>query len=112
MNRYDPAELRAHPLSERRSLLSVDQILVDPDSKPAATEAGATIAEAAKNIRAAREKGAAVILMYGAHLLRNGAARIVTELMERGWITHIATNGAGTIHDWEFAWLGRSCDSV
>ena len=112
MNRYDPSELRAHPLAERRSLLSADEILVDPDSTPAATDAAATIAEAATNIRAARERGAAVILMYGAHLLRNGAARIVTELMERGWITHIATNGAGTIHDWEFAWLGRSCESV
>ncbi len=112
MNRYDPSEIRAHPLNERCSLLSADEIIVDPDSKPAATEATATIAEAAKNIRAARDRGAAVILMYGAHLLRNGAARIVTELMEHGWITHIATNGAGTIHDWEFAWLGRSCESV
>ena len=112
MNQYDPSELRAHPLAGRRSLLSADEIIVDPDSKPAATEAAAAIAEAAKNIRAARERGAAVILMYGAHLLRNGAAKIITELMERGWITHIATNGAGTIHDWEFAWLGRSCESV
>jgi hypothetical protein len=33
-------------------------------------------------------------------------------MMERGWVTHVATNGAGTIHDWEFAWLGRSCESV
>ena len=112
MNRFDPFELRTHPLAERRSLLSADEIIVDPDSKPAATEAATTIAEAAKNIREARERGAAVVLMYGAHLLRNGAARIITELMERGWITHIATNGAGTIHDWEFAWLGRSCESV
>ena len=81
MNQYDPSELRAHPLAERRSLLSSDEIIVDPDSAPAKTDAAATIAEAAKNIRAARESGAAVILMYGAHLLRNGAARIVTERM-------------------------------
>jgi hypothetical protein len=50
--------------------------------------------------------------MYGAHLLRNGAARIITRLMEQDWITHLATNGAGSIHDWEFAWLGKSCESV
>ncbi len=112
MNRYDPSELRAHPLSERRSLLSADEIIVDPNATPAPTNASAIIADAARNIRAARERGAAVVLMYGAHLLRNGAARIVTEMMERGWITHIATNGAGTIHDWEFSWLGRSCESV
>ena len=32
--------------------------------------------------------------------------------MAEGWLTHLATNGAGTIHDWEFAWLGRSTESV
>ncbi|MEO6740519.1 MAG: hypothetical protein ABIP20_09720 [Chthoniobacteraceae bacterium] len=112
MNEFDPSEIRAHPLAERRSLLSADDIIVDPNSPPPVTSSAANIADAAKNIRAARERDSAVILMYGAHLLRNGAARIITELMERGWITHIATNGAGTIHDWEFAWLGRSCESV
>ena len=53
-----------------------------------------------------------MILIYGAHLLRNGTARILGRIMERGWITHLATNGAGTIHDWEYAWLGRSTESV
>ena len=46
------------------------------------------------------------MLIYGAHLLRNGAARILERMMARGWLTHLATNGAGTIHDWEYAWLG------
>ncbi len=112
MNQFDPAEIRAHPLAERRSLLTAEEILVDPNSAPAPTNVAVTIADAAQKIRAARERDASVILMYGAHLLRNGAARILTELMERGWITHLATNGAGTIHDWEFAWLGSSCESV
>jgi hypothetical protein len=52
------------------------------------------------------------MLIYGAHLLRNGAARIIDHLMAGGWLTHLATNGAGTIHDWEFAWLGCSTESV
>jgi hypothetical protein len=108
---FDLTQLRTRSLAERRSLLSVDEILVDPASSPAPSDASA-ISEAAARIVAARDKGAAVILMYGAHLLRNGAARIITDLMERGWITHLATNGAGSIHDWEFAWLGRSCESV
>jgi len=33
-------------------------------------------------------------------------------MMAKGWITHLATNGAATIHDWEYAWLGRSTESV
>src|SRR5208283_173352 len=38
--------------------------------------------------------------------------RIMNRLMELGWVTHLATNGAGTIHDWEFSHLGRSSESV
>ena len=33
-------------------------------------------------------------------------------MMADDWLTHLATNGAGTIHDWEYAWLGRSTESV
>jgi hypothetical protein len=32
--------------------------------------------------------------------------------MEQGWLTHLATNGAGIIHDWEFAYLGQSSEDV
>ena len=66
----------------------------------------------AEKIRAARQRGAAVMLVYGAHLVKNGAAPIVNALIAQGWLTHLATNGAGTIHDWEYAWLGRSTESV
>lgn len=52
------------------------------------------------------------MLIYGAHLLRNGAARVVDALLAGDWITHLATNGAGTIHDWEHAWHGASTESV
>jgi hypothetical protein len=61
---------------------------------------------------AARKRDASVILMYGAHLIKNGAMGIVNSLVENGWITHLATNGAGTIHDWELAFLGRTEESV
>jgi hypothetical protein len=105
----DLTQLRTQSLAERKSLLRVEDILVAPDSPAPRIEAAEKAAEA---VRAARGRGAAVILMYGAHLLRNGAALIITELMRRGWVTHLATNGAGSIHDWEFAWLGRSCEGV
>lgn len=105
----DLTRLRTQTLATRKSLLRVDEILVPIDSPAPRIEAAEL---AARNIREARSKGAAVILMYGAHLLRNGAALLLTDLMERGWVTHLATNGAGSIHDWEFAWLGRSCEGV
>ena len=110
----DLTRLRVLPLAERRSLTRAEDILVPLDRPlpPVSAEVINAAAEAAQRIRAAREHDAQVILMYGAHLLRNGAALILTDLMEKGWITHLATNGAGTIHDWEYAWLGRSTESV
>ena len=52
------------------------------------------------------------MLLYGAHLVKNGLLSVVNSLIEQGWITHLATNGAGTIHDWELAFLGRTEESV
>ena len=70
------------------------------------------IRECAATITAARRRNASIILMYGAHLVKNGLMRVVNLLIERGWLTHLATNGAGTIHDWELSFLGRTEESV
>jgi hypothetical protein len=106
--------LRVFPLDQRKSLTTVEQILVAPDSPPPPISHAQKriVDDCAATILSAREKGATVMLIYGAHLLRNGAALILGEMMTTGWITHLATNGAGTIHDWEYAWLGRSTESV
>ena len=107
-------KLRVYPLADRKSLTTVDQILVPLDVPPAPTTDAQRriIDDCARAIIAAREKNATVMLIYGAHLLRNGAALLLNEMMANGWITHLATNGAGTIHDWEYACLGRSTESV
>lgn len=110
----DLAKLRMFPLEQRRSLTRVEDILIDPDSPPRPCPAALadSLQECARNILAAKKRGASVMLVYGAHLLRNGAALILEQMMARGWLTHLATNGAGTIHDWEYAWLGKSTESV
>jgi hypothetical protein len=111
---FDHSRLRVFPLAERKSLTRIEDILIDPASTPPAlSEAVARqVVRAVADIRSARERGAAVMLVYGAHLLRNGTSLILDRLMEEGWLTHLATNGAGTIHDWEYAWLGRSTEKV
>ncbi|RYD80841.1 MAG: hypothetical protein EOP84_11665, partial [Verrucomicrobiaceae bacterium] len=110
----DLSRLRVLPLADRESLTRVEDILIPLGAAlPAcSTEALAAITDCGRKIRVAREKGASVMLIYGAHLLRNGAALLIERLLGDGWITHLATNGAGTIHDWEYAWLGRSTESV
>lgn len=110
----DLRKLKVLPLAQRRSLTRADEILVDPDAPPprCAERVVPIIAECARKIREARQQHATVMLIYGAHLLRNGAAQILERMMANGWITHLATNGAGSIHDWEYSWLGASTESV
>jgi hypothetical protein len=110
----DLNRLKVRPLEHRVSLTRVEDILVSPDAPPPGLSGGLRdqVDDCAARVRRARQAGAGVILIYGAHLLRNGAATILHRMMERRWITHLATNGAGTIHDWEYAWLGRSTESV
>jgi hypothetical protein len=48
----------------------------------------------------------------GAHVLRAGVSRFVIDLMERGLVTHLAMNGAVPVHDWEFALIGATTESV
>ena len=75
----DLSKLKVLPLAQRHSLTTVDQILIDPETpaRPCSDRIGEQIRECARSIRAARQRGASVMLIYGAHLLRNGAARIL-----------------------------------
>jgi len=52
------------------------------------------------------------MLAFGAHTIKNGLGPVLIRLMEQGWLTHLATNGAGIIHDWEFAFQGASSEDV
>jgi len=110
----DLKKIKAYPLAQRRSLSAIEKILVDPKTPASAIDSrtAAIVRDCAERIRAARERNASIILMYGAHLVKNGAHRLVNALTESGWITHLATNGAGSIHDWELAFLGRTEESV
>src|SRR5205823_5413246 len=66
----------------------------------------------AERLAAARKAGAARMLILGGHVLRAGVQRHLIDLMERRLIDHVALNGAGPIHDWEFALIGATTESV
>jgi hypothetical protein len=107
---FDRSRLLLEPLSERQNDLTLADVLpLDAEIPPFENPDLPRIAE---RIKAARERGAAVILMMGAHLLRRGCARFIIDLMERGLLTHVAMNGAGAIHDFEFALIGATTESV
>ena len=107
---FDRSRLRLKPLAERVHDLQASHWMRLEDAAPPYEHPD--LATLAEHLEQARERGAARILMLGAHLLRAGVNRHIIDLLERGVLTHIAMNGAGMIHDYELARIGATTESV
>ncbi|MCL2500369.1 MAG: hypothetical protein FWE90_08540 [Defluviitaleaceae bacterium] len=68
--------------------------------------------ELIRQIKKARANQRPVILSMGAHVIKCGLSRYLIALMQAGWVTHIASNGAGSIHDFELCGLGGTSEDV
>jgi hypothetical protein len=112
--RIDARKLAVFPLAERDSLTRIGDIAADADAAAPQLPKGlaAQLQKVCERIRAARENDAGVMLTYGAHLIKNGGGPLLNRMIEQGQLTHLATQGAGVIHDWEFAFQGMSTESV
>jgi len=106
--KFDTSRLRILPLSDRISDLDLS-VVKDIEPAPAVHPHLMRVAE---RIKTAHKAGAAVILMMGAHVIRSGVQRFIIDLMERGYITCLAGNGACAIHDYELALIGKTTESV
>ncbi len=110
---FDRGRLRIQPLAERTHDVPLASLLpLDHQPPPLGPDETAAISTLGQRLVAARQSGAARLLMMGAHVIRAGVARQLIDLMERGLVTHIGMNGAGPIHDYELALIGATCESV
>jgi hypothetical protein len=107
---FDRSKLNILPLADRISDINIS-IVKDFDTQVMPFD-NPKMDLLCDDILAARRRKAEVIMMYGAHVIRAGNAKLMIEMMEKGLITHFATNGAGSIHDFEFALRGETCESV
>jgi len=112
--KLDRGQLIIKKLSERKNKVYIEKDHVPIIQKPASlSESGLKLIEqTALRIRLARQKERSVMLTFGAHTIKNGMAPTLIALLDEGWVTHLATNGAGIIHDWEFAFQGKSSEDV
>jgi hypothetical protein len=107
---FDRRRLLLKPLSERAHDLPIEHWLQLND--PAPPFEHPDLAAVGERLLEARRKGAAVMFMMGAHVLRAGVNRHIIDLLQRGLLTHVAMNGAGIIHDYELARIGATTESV
>lgn len=61
---------------------------------------------------AARDRPAPIVWGLGAHVIKTGLSPVLVDLMERGFVSALALNGAGVIHDVELAMSGGTSEDV
>lgn len=107
---FDRSRLEVLPLGQRVHDMTLAEVLpLDAIPPPLNNPDLAALAE---HVAQARRDRRAVILMMGAHVLRRGVSRFLIDWMERGWVTLLAMNGAGPIHDYELALAGGTTERV
>jgi hypothetical protein len=118
---FDLSGVKTYPLESRKSKAHVADfakpyqagagvpgLLSSLPSALAAADFNAVVAA----ISEARRGGRAVIWGVGAHVIKTGLSPVLVDLMERGFVSAIATNGAGIIHDFEIALAGSTSEDV
>jgi hypothetical protein len=105
---FDRSKLRIRSLTERTH--DLDASVVMPLGR--ASFRHTAIEEIARRIAAARGRRKQIVMFAGGHVVRAGVQRYLIDLLENGYLTCIAMNGAVVIHDFEFALAGATTESV
>jgi len=68
--------------------------------------------ELVQHLLSARERGKPVLMMMGAHVIKVGLSPLLLDLMRKNFVTGLAMNGAGVVHDTELALFGQTSEEV
>ena len=112
--KFDRSRLLIKSLKERKNQISFPDKQIPLTFRPdnLKDQDKKLIQKTARKIIIARQEKRPVILAFGAHAIKNGLGQVLIELIRKDWVTHLATNEAGIIHDWEFAFQGKSGEDV
>jgi len=126
---FDPSRVTTYPLKVRSNKVELDDFLdvaalrqaaIRPPTAPwfrnglpgGGPDQSAGLEELADYIVKCHRRRRPVVVLSGAHPIKNGQISIVIDLIERGIVTLFSTNGAGAIHSFELALTGASSESV
>jgi hypothetical protein len=118
---FDLSGVRTYPLASRQSKARIEDFARPYprgggvprwlDSLPNIL-AAADFRAVVERLVAAKRTGGGIIWGFGAHVLKTGLSPVLVDLMRRGFVSALATNGAGLIHDFEIALSGSTSEDV
>ncbi len=106
----DFSKIKTYPIKERKNLESILNFSKLDDSyarieNPDIDALASAVVSSYKNKKQ-------VIAMCGGHVVKTGQTPYLIDLMKRGVITHVAVNGAFSVHDFEIALIGETSEDV
>src|SRR5882762_1942352 len=113
--------VRTYPLASRRSKVTVRDFAKPPGANATLTRfldslPNILAAEDLQNllgaIHSARKGRKTILWGIGGHVIKVGLGSVLIDLMKRGYVSGIAMNGAGLIHDFEIALAGNTSEDV
>src|SRR5690554_1755509 len=118
---FDLSGVRTYPLASRRSKARAEDFARPHvagrsfadwlDSLPSILAAG-DLRRVVDAVAGARARGAGIVWGIGAHVIKTGLSPVLIDLMRRGYVSALAMNGAGIIHDFEIALSGATSEDV
>jgi hypothetical protein len=118
---FNLSGIRTYPLASRKSKTRAEDF-AKPVARGAAFKTwfdslpgilgAADVRRAVDAIVAAKKRGAGIVWGIGAHVIKTGVSPVLIDLMERGYVSALAMNGAGVIHDFEIALSGATSEDV
>ena len=113
--------VHTYPLASRKSKVSVRDFAKPPARNASLTKfldslpnilAAEDLRHLLVAIRRARKQRKAILWGLGGHVIKVGLGPVLIDLMQRGFISGIAMNGAALIHDFEIALAGNTSEDV
>lgn len=118
---FDLSGVRTYPLASRASKARIEDFARPVergssfkgwfDALPAILGAR-DLRRAVQAVVDARARDGGIIWGLGAHVIKTGVAPVLIDLMHRGFVSAVALNGAGIIHDFEVALSGATSEDV
>lgn len=117
----DLSGLSTYPLKSRKSKVGIGELAKAPKPGQSFRDfwSGLPAILAAQDLRdlvgavhTARRNERGILWGLGAHVIKVGLSPLIIHLMREGFVSGLALNGAGIIHDFEMALVGQTSEEV
>ena len=118
---FDLSDVKTYPLSSRPSKVRAENFARPPRERQTVEQfveslpnilAAADFKAVVRALDQARAREGGIVWGLGAHVIKTGLGPVLIDLMERGYVSALATNGAAVIHDFEIALVGATSEDV